>query len=333
MEFQSPNTFDSKLAVWGQKQAINGFWNADHKVQIEILGLSQYLLIWAPQIGIEHLEKLWNGLELYAYQNYCHPSASIAGHTAILVQTSASIEQLKTKLLRCNSALDAVVLDALPDLEKPGLLVMDMDSTTIQIECIDEIARLAGVGEKVSSVTAAAMRGEIDFEQSLRQRVALLEDAPESILQDVAANMPLMPGLELLLKTLKQHAWKTAIASGGFTYFAKALQQAHGFDYIHANELQIEQGKLSGKVQGDVVDAKAKAQALDKWALQSKVDKSQTVAVGDGANDLLMMQAAGLGIAIHAKPLVVEQAQAAVRHSDLEAVLLIVCASSCFSIN
>ncbi|WP_233558156.1 phosphoserine phosphatase SerB [Alginatibacterium sediminis] len=328
MEFQAPNTFDSKLAVWGQKQALHGFWNADHKAQIETLGLSQYLLIWAPQIAFEHLEKLWDDLELYAYQNYCHQSATIAGHTAVLVQTSASTEELKTKLLRSKSELDAVILGNLPDLDTPGLLVMDMDSTTIQIECIDEIARLAGVGEKVSAVTAAAMRGEIDFEQSLRQRVALLEGAPESILQEVANNMPLMPGLELLLEALQQHGWKTAIASGGFTYFAKALQQAHGFDFVYANELEIDQGKLSGKVQGDVVDAKAKATALAKWATQCEIPNSHTVAVGDGANDLLMMQTAGLGIAIHAKPLVVEQAQAAVRHSDLEAVLLILSAGT-----
>ena len=217
--------------------------------------------------------------------------------------------------------VDGIHVERLPRLDQPGLILMDMDSTAIQIECIDEIARLAGVGEQVSVVTAAAMQGKLEFADSLRNRVALLKDAPISILDAVAANMPLMPGLTLLVDGAKAAGWKVAIASGGFTRFAGKLQQDLGLDHIEANNLETAGEVLTGQVLGRIVDAKVKAETLQLLQTRYGIGSAQTVAIGDGANDLPMLKAAGLGVAIHAKPIVREQAQVAIRQLDLEAVL------------
>lgn len=216
----------------------------------------------------------------------------------------------------------ASLLDA-PDLSKPGLVVFDMDSTVIQIECIDEIAKLAGVGEEVSKVTEKAMQGELDFEQSLRQRVATLKGADEKILQQVRAQLPLMPELELLIASLKYYGWKVAIASGGFTYFSDHLKDKLKLDFAQSNVLDIENGQLTGKVNGDVVSAQTKADILLALAKQHSIEIENTVAVGDGANDLNMMSVAGLGIAYHAKEKVQQQAQVSIRYSGLGGVFCI----------
>ena len=224
-------------------------------------------------------------------------------------------------------ALDIAPLNFYASLKQAGLLVMDMDSTAIQIECIDEIAKLAGTGEMVSAITERAMRGELDFSQSLRQRVATLKDAPESILQEVKQHLPLMPGLVETVKELKNHGWKVAIASGGFTYFAEVLQQKLGLDFIAANQFEIIDGKLTGKVQGAIVDAQYKAQILQQLAKQFHIAKENTVAIGDGANDLAMMQVADVGVAYHAKPKVQQLAQVIVNFTDLTALLCILSAN------
>ncbi|HAU4905064.1 TPA: phosphoserine phosphatase SerB, partial [Aeromonas hydrophila] len=225
--------------------------------------------------------------------------------------------------------IDLCHLSTLPSLAEPGLLVMDMDSTAIRIECIDEIARLAGVGEQVAAVTAAAMQGQLEFADSLRARVALLEGAPVTLLDQVADNMPWMPGLPLMVDTLKQAGWKVAIASGGFTRFAGQLQRELGLDAIFANELAVEGLQLTGKVSGRIVDATVKAEVLQQLAQEYGIAAGQTVAVGDGANDLKMMGVAGLGIAIHAKPLVRAQAAATLNHHDLEGVICLLGALAC----
>jgi len=224
--------------------------------------------------------------------------------------------------------VDGIHVERLPRLDQPGLILMDMDSTAIQIECIDEIARLAGVGEQVSAVTAAAMQGKLEFADSLRNRVALLKDAPTAILDEVAANIPLMPGLTLLVDEAKAAGWKVCIASGGFTRFAGKLQQDLGLDHIEANELETDGDKLTGRVLGRIVDAKVKAETLQQLQARFGVAESQTVAIGDGANDLPMLKLAALGVAIHAKPIVREQAQVAIRQQDLEAVLCLLRAGS-----
>lgn len=213
--------------------------------------------------------------------------------------------------------LELVYQDAEVLLDVPGVLVMDMDSTAIQIECIDEIAKLAGTGEQVAAVTARAMNGELDFAASLRERVATLKGAPEQILADVLSSVPLMPGLTELCQTLLQQQWQVVIASGGFTYFTRALQQRLGLSATYANELEIVDGRLTGQVLGAIVDANAKAQVVQQTAQTYQIPASQTVAIGDGANDLPMLAQAALGVAFHAKPKVQAQAKAAIRQGSL----------------
>ncbi|USH01938.1 phosphoserine phosphatase [Grimontia kaedaensis] len=224
-------------------------------------------------------------------------------------------------------ALDCAALENIPNLYEPGLALFDMDSTAIQIECIDEIAKLAGVGEQVAEVTERAMRGELDFEASLRQRVATLKGTDVSVLEQVRDNIPYMPGMKQLTASLQARGWKVAIASGGFTWFSDKLKEDLSLAYAESNQLVIENGKLTGEVAGSVVDAQRKADILRDLADRYELMPGNTVAVGDGANDLVMMSAAGLGIAYHAKPKVQQAAQVAVRHADLGGVLCVLSAS------
>jgi phosphoserine phosphatase len=247
------------------------------------------------------------------------------GNYDVALIIGALTEEHKTIILELG--LEFADVSSVPKLYQPGLIVMDMDSTAIQIECIDEIAKLAGVGDEVSEVTERAMQGELDFEQSLRQRVGKLENAPESILEQVRSTLPLMPGLPQMVKTLQAFGWKVAIASGGFTYFSDHLKETLNLDYAQSNQLDIVDGKLTGKVLGGVVSAQTKAEILVKLSQEYGIDIGNTVAIGDGANDLVMMEAAGLGIAYHAKPKVTAAAQTAIHSSDLNAVLCILSAS------
>ncbi|HAS8350997.1 phosphoserine phosphatase [Morganella morganii] len=217
--------------------------------------------------------------------------------------------------------MDVVPLGNIPKLRSPGLLMMDMDSTAIQIECIDEIARLAGVGDEVAEVTERAMQGDLDFSESLKARVGLLAGADAAILQQVLDTLPLMPGLTSLVRKLQAMDWHVAIASGGFTFYANHLKDSLRLIAVYANQLEIKDGKLTGKVKGPVVDAKYKAQALVKLAEFLNIPLEQTVAIGDGANDLKMLKKAGLGIAFHAKPKVYARAKVAIRHADLMGVM------------
>ena len=201
------------------------------------------------------------------------------------------------------------------------LICFDMDSTLIETEVIDELAIRAGVGEQVKAITERAMRGEIDFTESFRERVALLKGLDESVMQEIAENLPITEGVDRLMYVLKKYGYKIAILSGGFTYFGRYLQQKYGIDYVYANELEIENGKLTGRYLGDVVDGKRKAELLRLIAQVEKVDIAQTIAVGDGANDLPMLGIAGLGIAFHAKPKVVANAKQSINTIGLDGVL------------
>ena len=201
------------------------------------------------------------------------------------------------------------------------LICFDMDSTLIQTECIDELAERAGVGEQVRAITERAMRGEIDFKESFTQRVSLLKGLDVSVMKEIAENMPITEGVERLMFVLKRYGYKIAILSGGFTFFGEYLQKKFGIDYVYANELEVEDGKLTGRYLGDVVDGKRKAELLRLIAQVEKVDIAQTIAVGDGANDLPMLSLAGLGIAFHAKPKVKENAQQAINTIGLDGVL------------
>jgi phosphoserine phosphatase len=222
--------------------------------------------------------------------------------------------------------LDCAPLTELPSLDSAGLVVFDMDSTVIQIECIDEIAALAGVGEEVSAVTELAMQGELDFEQSLRQRVAKLAGADEFILSQVKATLPLMPDLIATINALQDYGWKTAIASGGFTYFSDHLKELLELDEAKSNQLEIKEGKLTGQVLGDVVSAQTKADILHELAIKYDIEPHNTIAVGDGANDLVMMGQAGLGVAYKAKPKVRQQAQVAINQAGLGGLICLLSA-------
>ncbi len=202
------------------------------------------------------------------------------------------------------------------------LICFDMDSTLIQTEVIDELAERAGVGDKVKAITESAMRGEIDFRESFEERVSLLKGLDVSVMEEIAKNLPYTEGLERMMKVLKKMGFKTAILSGGFSYFGHYLKEKLGFDYVYANELEIDDdGKLTGRHLGEVVDGKRKAELLKLLAQVENVDIMQTVAVGDGANDLPMITAAGLGIAFHAKPKVKENANQSISTIGLEGVL------------
>ncbi|WP_419227705.1 phosphoserine phosphatase SerB [Alteromonas sp. OM2203] len=217
--------------------------------------------------------------------------------------------------------LDIGLQASRPSLSIPGLLVMDMDSTVIAIECIDEIAKLAGVGEQVAEVTAKAMRGEIAFNDSLTHRVACLEGVAVSHLDQIRDSIPIMPGIQSLLTELKKNHWKLAIASGGFTFFADHLKQRLGLDFAISNTLAIEGDKLTGKVEGEIVNADVKARTVKTLADKWEIPISQTVAMGDGANDLVMMAESALGVACHGKPLVNEKADVAIRVGSLHSLL------------
>jgi phosphoserine phosphatase len=202
------------------------------------------------------------------------------------------------------------------------LICFDMDSTLIQAECIDELARRHGVYDQVAAITASAMRGEIDFKESFTKRVALLKGLDISVMQDIADNLPITEGTDRLMSVLKTCGYKIAILSGGFTFFGEYLQKRYGIDYVYANELEVgEDGKLTGRYVGEVVDGRRKADLLRLIAMTEKVNIAQTIAVGDGANDLPMLNEAGLGIAFHAKPRVKESAGQSLSTIGLDGVL------------
>ena len=202
------------------------------------------------------------------------------------------------------------------------LICFDMDSTLIQTECIDELAERAGVGAEVKAITESAMRGEIDFKESFTRRVALLKGLDASVMEEIAQNMPITEGVDRLMSVLKRCGYKIAILSGGFTYFGEFLQRKYGIDYVYANELEIgEDGRLTGRYLGEIVDGHRKAELLKLIAQVEKVNLAQTIAVGDGANDLQMLGEAGLGIAFHAKPRVVANAKQSINTIGLDGVL------------
>ena len=202
------------------------------------------------------------------------------------------------------------------------LICFDMDSTLIQAECIDELARRHGVYEQVAAITESAMRGEIDFKESFTQRVALLKGLDISVMKDIAETLPITEGTDRLMSVLKTCGYKIAILSGGFTFFGEYLQRKYGIDYVYANELEVgEDGKLTGRYLGEVVDGRRKADLLKLIAQTEHVNLAQTIAVGDGANDLPMLNEAGLGIAFHAKPRVKQSARQSISTIGLDGVL------------
>lgn len=201
------------------------------------------------------------------------------------------------------------------------LVCFDMDSTLIQAEVIDELAVLAGVGDEVKAITELAMNGEIDFNESFTRRMKLLKGLSEEVLHDVAVNLPITKGAKRLIDTLKNYGFKTAILSGGFSYFGEYLQKILGIDYVYANQLEIKDGVLTGGFLGEIVNGDKKAEFLKEIARREGIDINQTIAIGDGANDMPMLNVAGLGIAFHAKPTVKNNAQSSISSIGLDGVL------------
>lgn len=230
---------------------------------------------------------------------------------------------MRSNFLKISSELDVDIAIQKDDAYRRNrrLVCFDMDSTLIEAEVIDELAKHAGVGDQVAAITERAMLGELDFTESFIQRMALLEGLSEQVLSDVANTLPIMEGAECLIRNLKAYGFKTAILSGGFNYFGKYLQQKMGIDYVYANTLEISDGKLTGRVVQPVVDGQRKAVLLAQIAEKEGISTQQTIAVGDGANDLPMLSAAGLGIAFRAKPLVRESAKQSMSTHGLDSIL------------
>ncbi|HEY7885564.1 MAG TPA: phosphoserine phosphatase SerB [Cellvibrionaceae bacterium] len=269
-------------------------------------------------LNIDNINRLSGRVELDALDNKSSACVefSVRGEPADLKALRADFMELSTR-----HEVDIAFQRDTVYRRNRRLVCFDMDSTLIEAEVIDELAKAAGVGEQVAAITEAAMRGELDFKQSFARRMALLKGLDESVLADIAANLRLTEGAEKLISSLKKLGYKTAILSGGFQYFGEHVKQRLGIDYVYANELDIVDGKVTGQVKGDVIDGARKAELLTMLAQREGIMPEQTIAVGDGANDLPMLSAAGLGIAFRAKPLVKASAEQAISTLGLDAIL------------
>ncbi|WP_242120340.1 phosphoserine phosphatase SerB [Aestuariivivens sediminicola] len=275
-------------------------------------------VISEKNLNIDSIKRLTGRLSLVKEEEY--PRASI--QLSIRGQIEDKTE-FTEKFMQISHELDVDIAFQEDNIFRRNrrLVCFDMDSTLIQTEVIDELAELAGVGEEVKAITEAAMQGEIDFNESFKRRMKLLKGLSEEVLHNVAVNLPITKGARRLIDTLKSYGFKTAILSGGFTYFGHYLQKEFGIDYVYANELEIKDGVLTGNYKGAIVNGEKKAEFLKEIAKKEGIDISQTIAVGDGANDLPMLNLAGLGIAFHAKPKVKNNAQSSISSIGLDGVL------------
>ncbi|WP_248722770.1 phosphoserine phosphatase SerB [Seonamhaeicola sp. ML3] len=275
-------------------------------------------IISDKNLNIDSIKRLTGRLSLVKKEEY--PRASIQLSIRGKIDNKAD---MTAKFMQISQELDVDIAFQEDNIYRRNrrLVCFDMDSTLIQTEVIDELAELAGVGEQVKAITESAMQGEIDFNESFKKRMKLLEGLSEEVLQNVAVNLPITKGARRLIDTLKSYGFKTAILSGGFTYFGHYLQKELGIDYVYANQLEIKDGALTGNYLGEIVNGEKKAEYLREIAQKEGIDIGQTIAVGDGANDLPMLNLAGLGIAFHAKPKVKDSAQSSISSIGLDGVL------------
>ena len=311
---------DDEYEAWVQRQGKNRYI-------LTIIGrtLSASQIEAATQIITQQGLNIDSIRRLTGRMSIQHPSP--AGRACIefsLRGTPDSRQQMQADLMKISADMGMDFSLQRDDMYRRmrRLICFDMDSTLIQTECIDELAMRAGVGDQVKAITEQAMRGEIDFRESFTRRVALLKGLDVSVMKDIAENLPITEGVDRLMTILKTCGYKIAILSGGFTYFGEYLQRRYGIDYVYANELEIDaDGKLTGRYVGEIVDGRRKAELLKLIAQVEKVNLAQTIAVGDGANDLPMLSEAGLGIAFHAKPRVVANARQSINTIGLDGVL------------
>ena len=264
-------------------------------------------------------------VRLTGRQSIKHPERNVRACIEFSLRgTPSDINEMRSQLMQLSSEMEFDFSLQRDNMFRRmrRLICFDMDSTLIQTECIDELAMRAGVGDQVKAITERAMRGEIDFKESFKERVALLKGLDVSVMQDIAEKLPITEGVDRLMSVLKRYGYKIAILSGGFTFFGEYLQRKYGIDYMYANELEIDDnGKLTGNYVGEIVDGHRKAELLKLIAQVEKVHLAQTIAVGDGANDLPMISEAGLGIAFHAKPRVQANAKQSINTIGLDGVL------------
>ena len=282
----------------------------------QIAGVSQ--VVAEQGMNIDDIKRLTGRIPLD--ENERTPKASVQFSVR---GTPSDKERMKADFMRLSNELEMDISFQEDSMYRRmrRLICFDMDSTLIKTEVIDELAIRAGVGDQVKAITESAMRGEIDFCESFKQRCALLKGLDVSVMQEIAENLPITEGVDRLMRVLKKVGFKIAILSGGFTYFGNYLKQKYNIDYVYANELEIEDGKLTGRYVGDIVDGRRKAELLRLIAQVENVDIRQTVAVGDGANDLPMISIAGLGIAFHAKPKVKATANQSISTIGLDGIL------------
>lgn len=269
-------------------------------------------------MNIDSIKRLTGRLSLVKKEEYPRASIQLSIRGKIPNKT-----ELTERFMKISKDLDVDIAFQEDNIFRRNrrLVCFDMDSTLIQTEVIDELAELAGVGAEVKAITESAMQGEIDFNESFKRRMKLLKGLKEDVLQNVAENLPITKGAKRLIDTLHSYGFKTAILSGGFTYFGNYLKEKLDIDYVYANELEIKNGVLTGGYIGDIVDGNKKAEYLKEIAKKEGIDISQTIAIGDGANDLPMLNLAGLGIAFHAKPKVKNNAQSSISSIGLDGVL------------
>jgi phosphoserine phosphatase SerB len=332
LETDNP-TAASELIQWLEQHQVGGWQqlayqpydrqrqaDCSRRARLQLLGspISQSQLIHTCQTVSQ--KAVIDYLSCLSTELSCAWQLSLAALADQLLPTRQQLRAMAQDLSQ-SLGLDVNIQLARPWRFWPRLVVFDMDSTLIAAEVIDELAKVAGVGQQVAGITARAMAGELDFKQSFTQRVALLKGLPESALAGIAKNLPLSPGAVELITVLGNLGCKTALVSGGFNYFARYLQQQLGLDYAYANPLDIQQGQVTGRVSQPIIDAQAKADRVTQLATEQQLGLDQVIVLGDGANDLAMLQLAELSVAYRAKPVVKAQADAAISTLGLDALL------------